>query len=107
MWFYCIADEDTVRGFRLAGVAGEVVETAAQTMAALDRAVGQSDCGIVILTQDVAAAIRERVAALRIERECPLIVEIPGPAGPRRDQKSVREFVQTAVGISVSHDENT
>ena len=27
MNFYCVADEDTVRGFRLAGVEGRVVES--------------------------------------------------------------------------------
>ena len=30
MKFYCIADADTVRGFRLAGIAGQVVTTAPQ-----------------------------------------------------------------------------
>lgn len=101
MKFYCIADEDTVRGFRLAGVAGEVVEHAPEAAAALDRAAADPDCGIIIITQDVAAAVPEQVTALRVERERPLVVEIPGPGGPRPGHRGLRQFVQQAIGISV------
>ena len=38
MKFYCIADEDTVRGFRLAGVPGQVVTTPQQAAEALSAA---------------------------------------------------------------------
>jgi vacuolar-type H+-ATPase subunit F/Vma7 len=99
MKFFCIADEHTVRGFRLAGIAGQVVATAPQAAAAVARAVAQPDCGIIVLTQTVAAGIRPQVEAIRIQRERPLIVEIPGPDGPRFGRKSLRQFVQEAVGI--------
>ena len=35
MKFYCIADEDTVRGFRLAGVAGQVATDAQHAASAV------------------------------------------------------------------------
>ncbi len=101
MKFCCIADEDTVRGFRLAGVAGQVVSTPAQAAAAVEQAVAQADCGIVILTESVAAGIRQQVDAIRLERERPLIVEIPGPEGPLPGRKSLRQLVQEAVGMRV------
>jgi V/A-type H+-transporting ATPase subunit F len=99
--FFCIADEDTVRGFRLAGVAGEAVATTEQAAAAVERVSAQADCGILILTETVAAKIREQVEAIRRERDHPLIVEIPGPEGPLPGRKSLRQFVQEAVGIHV------
>jgi len=99
--FFCIADEDTVRGFRLAGVAGQVATTAPQVAIAIEAAVAQADCGIIILTENVAAGIRDQVDAIRLARSRPLIVEIPGPEGPLRGRKSLREFVQEAVGIRV------
>ena len=41
MKFYCIADEDTARGFRLAGIEGESVANPAEAEAALERAARQ------------------------------------------------------------------
>lgn len=101
MKFYCIADEDTVRGFRLAGIAGQVVTTAPQAAIALEAVVARADCGIIILTENVAAGIRDQVDAMRWARTRPLVVEIPGPEGPVTGRKSLREFVQEAVGIRV------
>ncbi len=101
MTFYCIADEDTVRGFRLAGVAGQVVTTAQEAATAFEATAARPDCGIVILTEKVADGIRPQVETFRLERDRPLIVEIPGPKGPQPGRKSLRQFVQEAVGIRV------
>ncbi|MDD4340501.1 MAG: V-type ATP synthase subunit F [Syntrophales bacterium] len=105
MKFFCIGDEDTVRGFRLAGVAGEAVTTAGRTFEALERVLKQPDCAIVILTTAVADLVRERVEDIRLERDCPLIVEIPGPGGPAAGSRSLRKFVQEAVGIRLGKSE--
>jgi V/A-type H+-transporting ATPase subunit F len=103
--FYCIADEDTVRGLRLAGVAGQAVATAQEAAAALATAAADRELGILILTQNVAASIRASVDTHRLERAQPLIVEIPGPTGPLAGHKSLRQVVQAAVGISVGADD--
>jgi V/A-type H+/Na+-transporting ATPase subunit F len=100
--FFCIADEDTVRGFHLAGIAGQVVNTAEQAAAAVEAATARTDCGILVLSEEVAAAIRGRVEAIRLGRDRPLIVEIPGPKGPLPGRKSLRQFVQEAVGMRVA-----
>ncbi len=100
MKFFCIADEETTRGFRLAGVAGQTAATPEQAAAALKEAM-QADCGIIVLTDRVAAGIRQRVDAIRLERERPLIVEIPGPEGPLAGRKSLRQLVQEAVGMNL------
>lgn len=101
MKFFCMADEETVRGFSLAGIAGQVVTTAAQAAAAIEQAMAQTDYGIIVLTEQVASGIRQQVEALHLEREGPLIVEIPGPEGPLPGRKALRQFVQEAVGIRV------
>jgi V/A-type H+-transporting ATPase subunit F len=99
--FYCIADEDTVRGFRLAGVTARVVATAEEARSAVEEAAVLSDCGIIIIAEKVAAWVRPQIDVIRLERDRPLIVEIPGPEGPISGRKSLREFVQEAVGVSV------
>ena len=105
MKFFCIGDEDTVRGFRLAGVEGQAVTTPAQAAAALEAAVARADVGIVIVTDLVAADIRPQVDAVRTEEDRPLIVEIPGPEGPMPGRKTLRQFVQEAVGIRIGQEE--
>jgi V/A-type H+/Na+-transporting ATPase subunit F len=104
--FYCIADEDTVRGFRLAAVEGRVVTTREEAAAALAAAVARKELDILIITDVVAAGIREEVDAIRSGRTHPLIVEIPGPTGPMPGRKSLRDFVQEAVGIRLGQDDD-
>ncbi len=101
MNFYCIADEDTVRGFRLAGVEGRVVTSAPDAAEALNQAAARAETGILILTQPVAAWIREQVDAFRLQHDRPLLVEIPGPDGPLAGRKTLRQLVDSAVGICV------
>jgi vacuolar-type H+-ATPase subunit F/Vma7 len=96
---FCIADEETVRGFRLAGVEGEAVQTPTEAKEALQRASARTDLGVLILTQQVAVGIRELVATFHEERDCPLLVEIPGPEGPLPEWESLRQLVHSAIGI--------
>lgn len=105
MKFYCIADEDTVRGFRLAGIAGQVVTTAQEVGVAVQQAVEGGDCGVMILTDKVAAGVRTQVDCIRFERDRPLIVEIPGPDGPLPGRRSLRQLVQEAVGMRLGQEE--
>ena len=99
MKFHCLADADTVRGFRLAGVPGSVVNSVAEAAAAMSAAAGRPDCAIIIVTQAIADGIRPLVEQIRFEREQPLIVEIAGLEGASPGRKSLRQLVQEAVGL--------
>ena len=105
MKFYCIADEDTVRGFRLAGVEGRVAKTLKEAETALKEAQEDAHIGVLILTERVAADLRPKVDELRMTRDRPLVVEIPGPGGPMPGHKTLRQFVQEAIGIHIGHEE--
>lgn len=107
MRYYCIADEDTVRGFHLAGLAGQAVSGSSQASSALQQALTLPGIGIVILTEQVAALLRDQVEAIRRERERPLIVEIPGPAGSVSGHKTLLQSVQEAVGIRIDFQEGS
>ena len=104
MKFYCIGDEDTVRGFRLAGIEGQVVSTDEEAQEALQAASNRSDIGVVMINDVIAAGIREQVDTLRLESEQPLLVEIPGPEGPLAGRKTLRQLVQEAVGIRITEE---
>jgi len=105
--FYCIADEDTVRGFRLAGVAGEAVSAPADAVAAIRLAARRTDLGVLIVTHAVAAGARAEVDAIRMTQSAPLVAEIPGPEGPMPGRKTLRRFVQEAVGISIGEEQES
>ena len=105
MKFFCIADADTVRGLRLAGVPGQVATDAQQAAAAVAAAVARADCGILILTEQVAAGIRPQVDTIRLTQDRPLIVEITGPQGPLPGRKRLRQLVQAAVGVRLGPQE--
>ena len=107
MKFYCIADEDTVRGFRLAGVEGRVVTSASEAAEALEATAADPANGVVILTQQVAAAMRKLVDAFRLERDGSLLVEIPGREGPLAGRKTLRHLVHAAVGVRLDKKEGT
>jgi V/A-type H+-transporting ATPase subunit F len=85
----------------LAGIGAQVAATAEEARIAIDDVAGRSDCGVIIITEKVASWIRPQVEMIRLTRDRLLIVEIPGPEGPLSGRKSLREFVQEAVGVSV------
>ena len=101
MKFFCIGDEDTVAGFRLAGITAQTATTPEQTKAVVEEGAVRPDCGVIIITEKLADGIRQQIETIRLERERPLIVEIPGPEGPLPGRKSLREFVQEAVGMRI------
>ena len=104
MKFYCIGDEDTVRGFRLAGVGGQVVSSDQEAEEALRRVTQRPDISVVVINDVVAAGIWEQVDAVRLECERPLLVEIPGPHGPLEGRKTLRQLVHEAIGIRISQE---
>jgi V/A-type H+-transporting ATPase subunit F len=90
-----------VLGFALVGVHGQVVSTRDEVNEALDEALQASDAGIVLVTQDVAALIEERMEQLKLRSTVPLIVEIPGPGGVREDRPPLSELIRRAIGVRI------
>jgi V/A-type H+-transporting ATPase subunit F len=101
MKYYVIGDEDTVLGFRYAGVQGEAVEDAAGASRALQSVLRQRDISILILTDVVADLIRDEVNDVRFRRTRPLVAEVPGPAGPSEKRQDLLALIREAVGIKV------
>jgi len=96
-----IGNQDAVWGFALAGVRGEIVTTTEELNRALDVALADKEIGIVLVTGDVADLARQRVDMLRVRSAVPLVVEIPGPEGPRSDQLSLSEMIRRTIGVRI------
>lgn len=92
---------EAVLGFSLVGVHGQAVSTAEEANQALDNALSDPDVGIVLVTDDVADLIQARMDQLMLRSTVPLVVEIPGPAGPRPGRPTLSEVVKRAVGVKI------
>jgi vacuolar-type H+-ATPase subunit F/Vma7 len=96
-----IGNQDAVWGFALAGVRGQIVTTAEELNQALDAALTSGEFGIVLVTEDVANLARQRVDTLIARSITPLVVEIPGPEGPRPDRPSLGEVIRQTIGVKI------
>jgi V/A-type H+/Na+-transporting ATPase subunit F len=96
-----IGHPEAVLGFSLAGVQGQAVQTAEQVNQALDNALIAPDIGIILVTQDVAKLIQNRMDQLQLRSTIPLVVEIPGPEGVSPDQPSLSDVVLRAIGVKI------
>ena len=101
MKMHVIGDPDAVLGFSLAGLTGEVATTAHEVVQALDRAVGDPEMGVILITEQAASLVEELVASLRVATPGPVVIEIPGPEGPMRERPSMREVAMRATGTRV------
>jgi V/A-type H+-transporting ATPase subunit F len=101
MRYLVIGDEDTVLGFELAGVSGQVVQTAEEAQRAFEDALEDHEVGIVIITERIADAIRPIVDKYVFTASFPLIVEVPDRNGHPPGRPSIQEMVNTAIGIKL------
>lgn len=101
MKFYVIADENTVTGFKLVGLDGEVVETPDEAREVLSKAFSSQEIGIIIITERIASSIREDLESFIFGHSFPLIIEVPDRTGPMEGRVSIRQMVRSAVGVKV------
>ena len=72
-----------------------------QARAAFEEAISLPEIGIIIISEEAAALIRETVNRYIFTREFPLIVEIPGSRGRNPDRPGLRQMVNEAIGINL------
>ena len=94
-----IGNQEAVLGFSLVGVEGITASSPEEVNLALDESLAKPDVGIILVTQDVARLIDNRMGELKLHSTIPLVVEIPGPAGVPFDEPSLRDVVIKAIGI--------
>jgi len=99
--FFVIGDQETVLGLRLVGVEGSVAVRRDDALTALKEAVARDDVGVVLVTEKVAAEIRDEVEARLYGIGFPLVLEIPDSSGPVPDRLKIEEVVRRAIGIKI------
>jgi V/A-type H+-transporting ATPase subunit F len=99
--YFVLGDEDTVLGFGLVGVPGQVVTGAEEAQTAFRKVLSEREIGICIITEPIADLIRDLVESYVFTEEFPLILEIPDRQGHDEERPSLREVVNEAIGISL------
>ncbi|WP_457614166.1 V-type ATP synthase subunit F [Methanopyrus sp.] len=91
-------------GFRLAGVR-TIDADREDPEEALEMLASDPEVGVIILTEDVAEKVKEKVEEIQREkfsqgRATPIFVTVPGPEGPT-EEFEIEEIVKKAVGVEI------
>ncbi|MDR1208752.1 MAG: V-type ATP synthase subunit F [Clostridiales bacterium] len=102
MKVFLISDnDDTMVGMRLAGVEGVIAHDAYKFKLELGRAAADKDIAVVIITEKLSRGFPETVRAAKLDKNLPLIVEIPDRHGTERKPDFLTHYVREAVGIKI------
>lgn len=101
MKYFVIGDDDTVLGFRYAGLQGRAVATATDVRKAISEAIADQQTGAIIITERAAELARDEVDSLRAGSASPVVVEIPDRHGPLPGRKTLADLIREAVGIRI------
>ena len=102
MKMYLISDNvDTYTGMRLAGVDGVVVHERDELREALEKTLKDKTIGVVLLTEKFGKESPEILDQFRLERQMPLLVEIPDRHGTGRKKDFITSYVTEAIGLKL------
>lgn len=98
--FLLSGDDDTLTGFRLAGVEGTLVNSCEELKEAFLNARKDETVGIVLVTRSLSLSYPNDILE---EKKQPglLITEIPDMKNPNAGTDSITAYVRDAVGIQV------
>ena len=102
MKMYLISDNvDTYTGMRLAGMEGVVVHERDELREALEKTLTDKTIGIVLLTEKFGQEFPEILDQFRLERQMPLLIEIPDRHGTGRKKDFITSYVTEAIGLKL------
>ena len=101
MKYAIIGDEDAIIGFGILGVPGKIAVNAEEAQKAFAAIIEDKDTGIIIITEKIADMIRPIINKYLLTSNFPLVIEIPDRNGAKEDRPSIKEMVNTAIGIKL------
>ena len=106
MAFHIIGDQDTVLGYRFAGVSGAVAESEESARTAFREALAASAHHILLITERVEQMLGTEVAEHRLAATTPYVVVVEDIWGPAGEHKTLEELIYEAVGIRIVKSED-
>lgn len=93
-------NKDTIIGLRLSGIEGILARDDEKINREFDRAVEDKEIGIIILTENIAERIKEKVLELKTEGADQLVVTIPDRSG-LKDKNFIMRYIKESIGIKI------
>ncbi|MEO0294148.1 MAG: V-type ATP synthase subunit F [candidate division WOR-3 bacterium] len=87
-----IGDEFACIGFALLGVSTVSVEDKESVEKEFEKALKEDDLGIILITENEAELIRDKITKQKTKGQLPLVVEIPGRSGWKERGKALELF---------------
>jgi len=97
---YVIGDSHTVSAFRLSGVKG-VISGKGDAAGRLEDIVRKGDAAVVVITNDLADDLHERIRAINLNLPAPVVIAVPGIDDASGFRRSVMSYISEALGISL------
>ncbi|MGC8764536.1 MAG: V-type ATP synthase subunit F [Brevinematia bacterium] len=94
-------DSETATFFELQGIETRIVETRDQFFNELKKIKRTKNCGLLIVTEEIATFAREDVDLLRFSRELPLVIDIPSMKGEVKEKINLFDYIRGAIGIKI------
>lgn len=102
MKMYLISDNvDSLMGFRLVGVEGEIVHDVKALNASLERVMQDTDVSVVLLTSVVFDLERDALQKLKLTLSKPLLVEISDRHRSHEVQAMLDQTIAKIIGEAV------
>ena len=97
---YVIGDIHTVSAFRLSGVTG-IVSGREDAAVKLEDIIRKGDAAVVVITNDLADDLQERINAINLDLSAPVVIAIPGIDDDRGLSRSIMSYISEALGVSL------
>jgi V/A-type H+-transporting ATPase subunit F len=101
MDFFVLGEEEIIIGFGTVGIQGRTVTRREDALTGFDYAVSLPGLKVLIITEEAASFIEEKITAWDMSGQFPLVVEVPGIQGRMEGKKTLIQSIREAVGISV------
>jgi V/A-type H+-transporting ATPase subunit F len=113
--YFFIGDPELVIAFRFVGIDGTSVKDAGEaaevflritqswdeTAGVVRPDIGAESCRILILTEEVADWLGDRLTQWQLSDRYPLVVELPGILGRHSGRMTLVDSIREAIGIHV------
>ena len=88
-----------VDGYKMAGIEVEAVGSPEELLKSLQSNSKRSDVGIILLDHDYSSQVKDKVDAMKLKKEIPVLLEVPG----RRSSADVdlKATISKIMGVKV------
>ena len=94
-----IGDSLLVDGYKMSGIEVEAVGSPEELLKSLQSNSKRSDVGIILLDHDYSSQVKDKVDAIKLKKEIPVLLEVPG----RRSSADVdlKATISKIMGVKV------